>query len=64
MTLAEIPEASTVFIDANVFVYHFVGASPQCSALLARCEISEVRGTTSALVLAEVACGISGVTDS
>ena len=54
MTLAEIPEASTVFIDANVFVYHFVGASPQCSALLARCETSEVRGATSALVLAEV----------
>ena len=55
MTLAEIPEASTVFIDANVFVYHFVGASPQCSVLLARCETSEVRGATSALVLAEVA---------
>jgi predicted nucleic acid-binding protein len=55
MTLAGIPEGSTVFIDANVFVYHFVGASAQCTALLARCETSEVRGSTSALVLAEVA---------
>ena len=55
MTLPEIPEGSAVFIDANVFVYHFVGASPQCTALLARCETNEVRGETSALVLAEVA---------
>lgn len=53
MTLAEIPDASAVFVDANVFVYHFVGASPQCSTLLARCETREVRGITSALVLAE-----------
>jgi predicted nucleic acid-binding protein len=55
MTLAEIPDASAVFIDANVFVYHFAGASPQCTALLARCETREIRGATSALVLAEVA---------
>jgi predicted nucleic acid-binding protein len=55
MTLAEIPEASSVFIDANVFVYHFVGASVQCSTLLGRCETGEVRGMTSALVLAETA---------
>lgn len=55
MTLPEVPEGSAVFIDANVFVYHFVGASPQCTALLARCEASEIRGVTSVLVLAEVA---------
>lgn len=55
MTLAEIPDASTLFIDANVFVYHFVGASAQCSALLARCETGVIRGTTSILVVAETA---------
>jgi predicted nucleic acid-binding protein len=54
MTLAEIPDGAAVFIDANVFVYHFAGASPQCTRLLARCETNEVRGATSALVLAEV----------
>lgn len=55
MTLAELSDGSAVFIDANVFVYHFVGASPQCTGLLARCETREVRGVTSAVVLAEVA---------
>jgi len=55
VTLAEIPEGVAVFIDANVFVYHFVGASPQCTGLLARCESGELRGSTSVLVLAEAA---------
>ena len=54
MTLAEIDEGSAVFIDANVFIYHFVGASPDCTALLRRCETTEIHGSTSALVLAEV----------
>ncbi len=54
MTLDEIEEGSAVFIDANVFIYHFVGASPQCTAMLARCESRKLRGATSALVLAEV----------
>jgi predicted nucleic acid-binding protein len=43
-----------VFVDSNVFVYHFAGASKECTALLRRCEIGEVQGSTSALVLAEV----------
>lgn len=54
MTLAEISDGSAVFVDASVFIYHFVGASRQCTALLSRCESSEVRGTTSVQVLAEV----------
>jgi predicted nucleic acid-binding protein len=54
MTLADIEEGSAVFIDANVFIYHFVGASQECTALLGRCEAGEVQGSTSALVLAEV----------
>ena len=54
MMLAGIEEGSAVFIDANVFIYHFVGASTECTALLGRCETGEVHGSTSALVLAEV----------
>jgi predicted nucleic acid-binding protein len=54
MTFEAIEEGSAVFIDANVFIYHFVGASPQCTALLARCESRQLRGATSALVAAEV----------
>jgi predicted nucleic acid-binding protein len=54
MRLADLDEGSTVFIDANVFIYHFAGASPECTALLERCETREVHGSTSSLVLAEV----------
>ena len=54
MTLGAIEEGSAVFIDANVFIYHFVGVSPECTALLGRCETREVQGSTSSLVLAEV----------
>lgn len=54
MTLDEIDEGSAVFIDANVFIYHFAGASPQRTNLMERCRSGEVRGATSVLVLAEV----------
>ncbi len=53
MTLDAIDEGSAVFIDANIFIYHFTGASPQCTNLLTRCESGGLRGATSALVLAE-----------
>jgi len=32
MTLADLEEGSAVFVDANVFVYHFVGASAEWRA--------------------------------
>ena len=55
MSLSEIPRGSRVFLDASIFLHHFVGASLECRTLLERCERSEVRGVTSALALAEVA---------
>ena len=58
MTLSEIPKGTRVFLDSSIFLHHFAGASPQCRALLERCERSEVRGATSTLVLAEVAHGL------
>jgi predicted nucleic acid-binding protein len=54
MTIDAIEEGSAVFIDANVFIYHFTGASSQCTSLLARCASRELRGSTSALVLTEI----------
>ena len=54
MTLADIEDGAGLFVDANIFVYHFVGASSQCTALLRRCELGNVQASTSALVLAEV----------
>jgi predicted nucleic acid-binding protein len=54
MTFDKIEEGSHVFIDANVFIYHFVGASEQCTNLLSRCGARNLRGVTSILVLIEV----------
>ena len=55
MTLDRVPPASRIFLDSTIFIYHATGASPQCRALLGRCEVGEVAGVTSVVVLAEVA---------
>jgi predicted nucleic acid-binding protein len=54
MTLVQIEEGTAVFIDANIFIYHFADRSTQCSDFLLRCESREVRGVTSILVIIEV----------
>ncbi|MEW6116436.1 MAG: type II toxin-antitoxin system VapC family toxin [Nitrospirota bacterium] len=54
MSLDRIAPGSRVFIDANVFIYHFTGASDECSALLERCEQGDLLGITSANVILEV----------
>ena len=30
MTLDDLPRATSIFIDANIFIYHFTGASGEC----------------------------------
>lgn len=37
MTLAELQDGDSVFLDANIFIYHFGGQSHQCKGLLERC---------------------------
>lgn len=54
MTLTEVPAGATVFIDANIFVYHFTGVSPECRVFLERAERASLRGTTGAHILLEV----------
>jgi predicted nucleic acid-binding protein len=54
MTLADLRDGDRVFIDANVFIYHFGGQSLECKALLERCARRELLGYTSTPVLAEV----------
>ena len=54
MTLADLGNGDQVFIDANIFVYHFGGRSGECKALLERCARRELLGYTSAGILAEV----------
>ena len=51
-----IPPGEMVFIDANIFYYHFVslpGLSTACKHFLHRVEQSEITGVTATAVLAE-----------
>jgi len=54
MTLAELQDGDSVFVDANVFIYHFGGRSSEGKAFLERCARRELLGHTSTLILAEV----------
>jgi predicted nucleic acid-binding protein len=54
MTLADLQDGNSVFIDANIFIYHFGGRSVECRTLLERCARRALQGYTSTSVLAEV----------
>jgi predicted nucleic acid-binding protein len=54
MSLADLRDGDRVFIDANIFIYHFGGRSLECKALLERCARRALLGYTSTPVLAEV----------
>ncbi len=54
MTLAELHNRDPIFIDANIFIYHFSGSSRECKIFLERCARQELLGFTSTSVLAEV----------
>jgi predicted nucleic acid-binding protein len=55
LTLDRVQAKSRIFLDSTIFIYHAVGSSPQCRALLERCEAGDLAGVTSVVVLAEVA---------
>lgn len=52
--LNKIPSNSIVFIDSNIFIYHFLGASERCTDFLERIEMGDIDAYTSTVVLAEV----------
>ena len=54
MILAELRDGDRVFIDANIFIYHFGGRSMEGKAFLERCARRELLGYTFTPVLAEV----------
>ena len=54
MSLADLRDGDRVFIDANIFIYHFGGRSQECKALLERCARRTLLGYTATPVLAEV----------
>ena len=55
--LATLPSHRSVFIDANIFIYHFTQSplTAACTAFLQRVEDGDVRGLTSVVTLTEVA---------
>jgi len=53
-TLDALPAGAAVFVDANIFLYHFLGASPECAAFLERCAGRDVRAVTGVHIVAEV----------
>jgi predicted nucleic acid-binding protein len=58
MTFADLPAGASLFLDANVLVYHFQPhpvLGPACSQLIQSIENDQVRGLTSTHVLSEVA---------
>jgi len=54
LPLPELPAEQTVFIDANIFIYHFTGISQECSSFLERCERGGLWGVTAVHILLEV----------
>jgi predicted nucleic acid-binding protein len=58
MIFAHLPHGAAVFIDANIFVYHFgphAVFAPTCTDLLERITRQELQGFTCASVLSDVA---------
>ncbi len=54
MLLNEFKTQDIVFIDANIFLYHFTGVSEDCKEFLKRCEYKELFGVTAVSVLSEI----------
>jgi predicted nucleic acid-binding protein len=52
--IENLPAGSRLFLDANIFVYAFLGHSNQCRELLARCATEQVLGITTLDVVNEV----------
>ena len=58
MSFASIPAGSSVFVDANTLVYHFIAHAQfgaACTKLLERIENLDVQGFTAPHVLGEMA---------
>ncbi len=58
MNFASLARGTSVFLDANTFVFHFqphATFGPPCTALLKRIELQELVGYTSTHVLSEMA---------
>jgi predicted nucleic acid-binding protein len=52
--LAYVPSGGRIFIDSSILIYHAIGASQECRALMRRSETGDVAASTSTIVIAEV----------
>jgi predicted nucleic acid-binding protein len=52
--LEEISSRTKIFVDSNIFIYHFLGSSESCTDFLERAETGDIDAYTSTIVLAEV----------
>ncbi|MBI2179304.1 MAG: PIN domain-containing protein [Deltaproteobacteria bacterium] len=52
--IENLPAGTRLFLDANIFVYAFLGHSNQCRELLGRCATEQVLGITTLDVVNEV----------
>jgi len=54
MKLEDLPGGTPIFVDANIFIYHFSGISLECRAFLQRCESRQVEAFTGVHIVLEV----------
>lgn len=54
MTLDEVPSGQCLFLDANIFIYHFTGRSPSCRRLFERSTAGEVQAICGVHIVHEV----------
>jgi predicted nucleic acid-binding protein len=54
LVIDNLPDKSSVFIDANIFIYHFAGVSNQCTNILYKVMNRTVDSIVSTIVIAEV----------
>jgi len=53
MRLDAFPDGGTLFLDANIFLYHCWGQSPSCRYVIGRIETGLIQGVTSTTILNE-----------
>ena len=54
MTCNDVPTGATLYLDANVIVYAFIGISSDCSRLIQRCKGEDLVGVVCTHTLGEV----------
>lgn len=54
MKFDDLQSGDRLFLDANIFVYHFLGISTECRQLLSRCHLGDLTGVTATFVVSEV----------